>query len=81
MCAPCELVHAMQLATRDLLSEYLPVPAAAKALHVHPHTLKRWRWRGYGPQFVKVGGRLFYRVADIQNWLESLSEAKEGASQ
>lgn len=81
MRAPCESVHAMQPSTRDLLSEYLPVPAAAKALHVHPHTLKRWRWRGYGPQPVKVGGRLFYRVVDIQSWLDSLGEAKEGASQ
>ncbi len=67
----------MQPATCDLLSDYLPVPAAAKALRVHPHTLKRWRWRSYGPQPVKVGGRLFYRVSDIQSWLASLSEGAQ----
>lgn len=61
-------------ATRDLLSDYLPVPAAAKALHVHPHTLKRWRWRGYGPQPVRVGGRLFYRASEIEAWLASLGQ-------
>ncbi|GAB2504295.1 helix-turn-helix transcriptional regulator [Arenimonas alkanexedens] len=64
----------MQNPSRDLLFDYLPVPAAARALHVHPHTLKRWRWRSYGPQPVKVGGRLFYRVSDIEGWLASLGE-------
>ena len=71
----------MQPATRDLLSEYLSVPAAAEALHVHPHTLKRWRWRSYGPQPVKVGGRLYYRATDIQSWLNSLGNAHEVPSQ
>lgn len=56
----------------DLLSNYLSVSDAAEALRVHPHTLKRWRLRCYGPKPVKVGGRLFYRVADVQNWLASL---------
>lgn len=58
----------------DLLTDYLPVASAAKALHVHPHTLKRWRWNNYGPQPVKVGGRMYYRATEIQRWLESLGE-------
>lgn len=58
----------------DLLTDYLSVTAAAKALHVHPHTLKRWRWNNYGPQPVKVGGRMYYRASDIQRWLQSLGE-------
>lgn len=70
----------MQSAARDLLSNYLPVPAAAKALHVHPHTLKRWRWRSYGPQPVKIGGRLFYRVSDIETWLASLGEGEQASA-
>jgi predicted DNA-binding transcriptional regulator AlpA len=58
----------------DLLTDYLSVASAAKALHVHPHTLKRWRWNNYGPQPVKVGGRMYYRASEIQRWLASLSE-------
>lgn len=60
----------------NLLSGYLTVTATAHALHVHPHTLKRWRWKGYGPRAIKVGGRLFYRVTDVQAWLASLGELR-----
>lgn len=59
----------------DLLSNYLSVVAAAQALNVHPHTLKRWRWRNYGPKPVKVGGRLYYRLCDVQSWLDSLGSS------
>lgn len=54
------------------LADYLSREDAAKMLQVHPFTLKRWRMRGYGPPGVKVGGRLRYRMSDIQSWLQSL---------
>ncbi len=28
-------------------------------------TLATWRSRGNGPRFVKVGGRVLYRLADV----------------
>jgi hypothetical protein len=31
-----------------------------------PRTLERWRWIGQGPQFLKIGGRVIYRLADIE---------------
>lgn len=31
-------------------------------------TLATWRSRGNGPPFVKVGGRVLYRVTDIKAW-------------
>ncbi len=31
-----------------------------------PRTLERWRWIGQGPRFLKVGGRVVYRLADIE---------------
>jgi hypothetical protein len=30
-----------------------------------PRTLEGWRWFGKGPAFVKVGGRVLYRLEDI----------------
>lgn len=30
-----------------------------------PRTLERWRWLGQGPSFLKVGGRVVYRLEDI----------------
>lgn len=29
-------------------------------------TLERWRWTGEGPQFIKLGGRVVYRLEDIE---------------
>ncbi len=29
-------------------------------------TLERWRWMGEGPRFIKLGGRVVYRLADIE---------------
>lgn len=29
-------------------------------------TLERWRWLGEGPAYMKLGGRVVYRVEDIE---------------
>jgi len=28
--------------------------------------LERWRWAGEGPQFIKLGGRVVYRLEDVE---------------
>lgn len=33
---------------------------------ISPRTLERWRWIGDGPRFVKLGGRVIYRLCDIE---------------
>jgi hypothetical protein len=33
-----------------------------------PRTLERWRWLGQGPQYLKIGGRVVYRVVDIEEY-------------
>jgi predicted site-specific integrase-resolvase len=38
----------------------------ARRLKLSPRTLEGWRWRGTGPRFVKAGGRVIYRLEDIQ---------------
>lgn len=39
---------------------------AAKFVGVAPRTLANWKSRGAGPNQTKVGGRVFYRLADLQ---------------
>jgi hypothetical protein len=34
--------------------------------NISHRTLERWRWSGEGPQFIKIGGRVVYRLADIE---------------
>lgn len=32
---------------------------------VSPRTLERWRWTGTGPQYLKINGRVVYRLDDV----------------
>jgi hypothetical protein len=31
-----------------------------------PRTLERWRFQGTGPHYLKVGGRVVYRLEDVE---------------
>jgi hypothetical protein len=37
----------------------------ARRWKISPRTLERWRSQGQGPRFLKIGGRVLYRQADI----------------
>ena len=50
-------------------------PAAVKHLNqielsrrwsLSPRTLERWRWLREGPVYLKIGGRVVYRLEDIE---------------
>ena len=38
----------------------------ANRWRMSPRTLERWRFTGEGPQFIKLGGRVVYRLEDIE---------------
>lgn len=44
-------------------------------------TLRQWRAKGKGPRSFRVGGRLMYRSADVEEWLRTQVEgsSKGGA--
>ena len=33
-------------------------------------SLDKWRSLGVGPLYRKIKGRVYYRIADIKNWIE-----------
>jgi hypothetical protein len=33
---------------------------------ISPRTLERWRWLQAGPQYLKIGGRVVYRLEDVE---------------
>ena len=33
---------------------------------ISPRTLERWRWLKSGPRYLKIGGRVVYRLADVE---------------
>lgn len=34
--------------------------------NISQRTLERWRWTGEGPKFIKLGGRVIYRLEDVE---------------
>lgn len=38
----------------------------ARRWKISPRTLERWRWLGQQPRYLKIGGRVVYRLADIE---------------
>ncbi|THD71362.1 DNA-binding protein [Thalassobius vesicularis] len=37
----------------------------ARRWTISHRTLERWRWTGEGPAFMKIGGRIIYRLEDV----------------
>ncbi len=33
---------------------------------ISSRTLERWRWRHEGPAYLKIGGRVAYRLEDVE---------------
>ena len=40
----------------------------AERWSVLPRTLERWRWLGQGPIYLKLGGRVIYRIHEIEKF-------------
>jgi hypothetical protein len=38
----------------------------ARRWRISPRTLERWRWLRQGPQYLKIGDRVVYRLEDVQ---------------
>ena len=62
---------------------YLRTPDAAVHLGLSPRTLEKHRCFGTGPVYRKLGGRIVYRLEDLDNWAEqgvrrSTSDPGEG---
>lgn len=38
----------------------------ARRWSISPRTLERWRYLNQGPAFLKLGGRILYRLEDVE---------------
>lgn len=56
--------HAKVAADRDLLTEEL----LAQRWLCSTSRLQHWRSKNQGPAYLKIGGRVLYRIADIQDF-------------
>lgn len=37
------------------------------------NTLAVYRGKGRGPKFLRIGGRIYYRISDLDAWLAAIS--------
>lgn len=49
--------------------ELLTIAEVADSVRVPLATLRYWRYLGTGPRSFRVGRRVVYRRAEIENWL------------
>jgi predicted site-specific integrase-resolvase len=40
----------------------------ARRWNMSPRTLERWRWLGEGPVYLNLGGRVSYRLEDVEQY-------------
>ena len=60
----------MSAATSPLPPRYLRTPEAARFLGLSGRTLEKHRTYGTGPRYSKLGGRVVYRLEDLQAWAD-----------
>ena len=54
-----------------MISSRLTVDELAERWQLSAMTLHQWRWKGKGPQYMKIGKRVTYRLQDIEAFEES----------
>ena len=47
-------------------TQHLNQKQLAERWNISPHTLERWRLLGEGLPFLKIGGRVVYRLVDVE---------------
>jgi hypothetical protein len=46
--------------------QHLDQKRLAERWLISPRTLEQWRWQGRGPRYLKINGRVIYRLSDIE---------------
>ena len=57
--------------------ELLTLRETAQRLNVSIDTLRWWRHRHEGPKGFRAGRRVYFRVSDVENWIEERIAAEE----
>ena len=61
-------------------SELIPNDDAAALLSVRPQTLAYWRTVKQGPDFYRIGRRIFYRRTDLMVWIAAQRNTVRGTA-
>jgi hypothetical protein len=53
-------------ANRDRAIRHFNQVDLSRRWNLSPRTLERWRWLKQGPEYLKIGGRVVYRLEDVE---------------
>jgi hypothetical protein len=59
--------------------KHLTQKELARRWCLSPRTLERWRWLSQGPVFLKIGGRVAYRLIDIEAFEQAQLQTGTGS--
>ena len=54
------------MTTQQPIVKHLNQIDLSRRWSLSPRTLERWRWLREGPVYLKIGGRVLYRLEDIE---------------
>ena len=61
-------MNSMRFEGSILSTKHLNQVDLARRWNISPRTLERWRWIGEGIAYLKIGGRVVYRLEDIERY-------------
>ena len=61
----------MDTRTESEWPHFVRTHEAARLLDLSPRTLEKHRCDGTGPTYRKLGGRVVYALADLEDWIEA----------
>lgn len=64
-------MHAVNIPQENQPPARLNGQTAARYLGLSKSTLDKMRIEGRGPRYLKIGGRVFYRPADLDAYIEA----------
>ena len=64
-------MNAMEQDELPVSIKHIDQKQLAERWNISAKTLERWRWAGEGPRFLKLGGRVVYRLTDIEAFEEA----------
>ena len=63
---PIEFALAQTTRALEQPLQHLNQNALAIRWRISPRSLERWRWLKQGPPYLKVGGKVLYRLTDVE---------------
>ena len=68
------------MTTQQPIVKHLNQIDLSRRWSLSPRTLERWRWLREGPEYMKIGGRVLYRLEDIEAYEGEQRRANNSAA-